>query len=473
MATLDHDDLQGFIARGYGYLPEAAYFLLHIEEAAAARRWLGRVLDLVPSSARKPEDVALHLACTREGLGALGMHEDDLQTFSLPFYEGMATERRARILGDLDGSDPARWRWGGPETSAVHVLLLLFARDAGTLEKTRADLRAGFQGVAELACLDTHPFSPAHEHFGFRDGIGQPILDGLSRTGPPENTLPPGEFILGYENDYGRLPAGPTVAPERDPGDFLPRIQVETERGPREAGDFGRNGSYLVFRQMSQDVPGFWRFIEEAARTLYGESDPAQRTRIAAKMVGRWPGGAPLAVCPEADDAAHATTDQFGYRGDLHGTRCPLGAHIRRVNPRDALEGPAADSIRVSNRHRLLRRGRPYGAPISRTLDVDEMLSADRAHEGECGLHFLCLNADLGRQFEFVQHTWIINAQFDGLYTDADPLLGPHDVSNGTFTLQREPVRERVTGMQRFVEVRGGAYFFLPGLRALRYLAAL
>jgi Dyp-type peroxidase family len=240
----------------------------------------------------------------------------------------------------------------------------------------------------------------------------------------------------------------------------------------RDSRDFGRNGTYLVFRQLSQDVQAFWNFVDEATRLEDGTSDHGGRVRMAAKMVGRWPSGAPLTLCPEMDDEEHASSDDFGYRAtDAHGHLCPRGAHIRRTNPRDALDGTPEESIKVSNRHRVLRRGRPYGAPISRSMDVDEILRAE-AH-GEVGLHFICLNADIGRQFEFVQHTWIINAKFAGQYTDADPLMGHYEELQGTFTMQGSPVRQRITKLKRFVETRGGAYFFLPGMRALKYLAEL
>ena len=471
MVQLELGDMQGLIARGYGHLLSACYLLLKIEEAPAARAWLGALAEQVTPGDRRSDDSALHAAFTCEGLRALGMGEGALKTFSREFVEGMAAEHRShRVLGDMGESAPTNWRWGGPNTEPVHALLLLFARDAEALEALCAQARTGYQGVAELARLDTHPFEPPQEHFGFSDGIAQPVVAGLSRSAPPSNTLQPGEFILGYENEYRKLPASPTVASGRDPRRLLPRVRTE---GGEEAGDFGRNGSYLVFRQMSQDVQGFWQFVDEAASQLYGTSDHERRTRMAAKMVGRWPSGAPMALCPDRDDPAQSSRDDFGYRSrDAQGAFCPVGAHVRRTNPRDALEGTPEESITVANRHRLLRRGRPYGAPVSRTADVDKILEAGQEHE-ECGLHFICLNADIARQFEFVQHTWINNAKFGGLYSDADPLLGNHNGEHGTFTLQAEPVRRRVKGMKRFVEVRGGAYFFLPGLRALRYLASL
>jgi Dyp-type peroxidase family len=486
MTQLDHDDIQGFIARGYGHLPEACYLVLSITDAATARAWLADILPLVTPSATKPADTAHHVAFTCAGLRVLGMHDEDLKTFSLPFYQGMASEHRTRVLGDIDESAPGRWRWGGPNTPEVHVLLLLFSRDADTLTAARRSIQEGYRGVTELGRLDTHVFDTPQEHFGFADGIAQPIIEGLSRTGRPENTLPPGEFILGYENAYARLPASPTVAEGRDPDAILPAVAPQRDSGEKGAHDFGRNGSYLVFRQMSQDVHGFWQFIDEAARNIYEGGEPIDRTRLAAKVIGRWPSGAPLIVSGDEDDEAEAGNDAFGYRRDLDGIGCPIGAHIRRTNPRDSVDRSmvgrdasaakirklAAESTKVSNRHRLLRRGRPYGPPVLSAGNGDEV-PADQQRSEERGLHFICLNADLARQFEFVQHTWINNTKFGGLYGDADPVVGNHDRHRGTFTIQAEPVRQRIKSMSRFVEVRGGAYFFLPGLRALHFLASL
>ena len=469
MPTLELDDIQGLVARGYGSLNAACYGVLQIDEPAAARAWLRRLAERITPGSERPEEVAIHIAFTVDGLRKMGLTDEELATFSREFWEGMADPNRAKFLGDVGESAPDRWRWGGPSTPA-DLLLLLFARDEERLASEYARLKQEWAGVSEVALLDTYMFDSPLEHFGFADGIAQPIIDGLSRTGPPENTLQPGEFILGYSNAYDKLPAAPTVAPTRDPDQILPAIQ--TVDGA-EGRDLGRNGTYLVFRELTQDVRGFWQFVSDASKALYGTSDHEKRVRVGAKMVGRWPSGAPITLCPEADNLEKATRDNFGYRdNDMAGQFCPMGAHIRRTNPRDALEGSREESITVSNRHRILRRGRPFGAPVSRSLDVDEILAADTDHEA-CGLHFIGLNTDIARQFEFIQHTWIINPKFAGLYTDPDPLMGNMDGRNGTFTMQAYPVRKRITGMKRFVDVRGGAYFFLPGLRALRYLSTL
>ena len=162
--------------------------------------------------------------------------------------------------------------------------------------------------------------------------------------------------------------------------------------------------------------------------------------------------------------------DDFGYEAqDSDGTRCPFASHLRRSNPRDSLEGGPEASTTVANRHRIVRRGRSYGPPLAEDFDIDDMLAAD--DEAERGLHFLCLSADIARQFEFTQQTWIENPKFAGMYDDPDPLMGGPPDEGSTFTIPDTPMRRRVTGMQRFVEVRGGAYFFMPSLSALRFFA--
>jgi deferrochelatase/peroxidase EfeB len=199
--------------------------------------------------------------------------------------------------------------------------------------------------------------------------------------------------------------------------------------------------------------------------------------------VGRWPSGAPLVTSPDRDEAGLANDNDFLYfASDPHGLKCPIGSHVRRSHPRDALDPePGSErSIEVGKRHRILRRGRTYGPPVVDSLEAlagGVRPTSDPLTTVERGLHFICVNTQIGRQFEFVQHTWVNNPKFDGLYEDDDPLVGSrgsaHGLPGGTFTVQREPVRTRVTGMPRFVQVRGGGYFFLPGLRAIRFLASL
>jgi Dyp-type peroxidase family len=216
---------------------------------------------------------------------------------------------------------------------------------------------------------------------------------------------------------------------------------------------------------MAQHVAKFCHFLDEATRTLDGQLDPRAGDRLAAKFVGRWQNGAPLVLSPDADDPALSKADDFGYRdNDAHGFKCPIGSHVRRSNPRDTLGPDAATALATANRHRILRRGRSYGVrPEDRRID-------DGVPRG---LHFLCLNSDIERQFEFVQQTWINNPVFGGLDGEVDPLVGNLTKGDEIFTTQADPLRTRVHNLERFVTVKGGAYFFLPSIRALRYLASL
>jgi Dyp-type peroxidase family len=478
MPVLQVDDIQGIILHGYGKLQSACFLLLNITNPAAARTWLG-ALEIRSAESRPSEtDRCINIAFTRAGLGRLGLSDELTKMLSGELCEGMAaTEHRRRILGDVGDSSPDRWEWGGTHSPEPHILLMLYARDdealAILLEEQRSRLSSS--GLESIKQLDAARLPGDKEHFGFRDGISQPGIEGFHTATSPGNTIAAGEFILGYPNAYGQYTERPLVSPAGDPAGILPEAPDDSRRR-----DLGKNGSYLVFRQLSQDAAGFWRFVDEKTRNADGSANPERRLKLAAKMVGRWPGGAPLAKSPDADAPALGKDNDFLYYGsdDRHGFKCPIGAHIRRANPRDSLEPePGSErSIEVGKRHRIIRRGRAYGAPVASSMEIPDILAAADA-SGERGLHFICFNTHIGRQFEFIQHTWVNNPKFDGLYEDDDPLIGDRGGAGrnggGTFTVQAEPVRERVTGMPRFVQVRGGAYFFMPGIRAVRFLASL
>ncbi len=296
-----------------------------------------------------------------------------------------------------------------------------------------------------------------------------------------------GEFVLGYPNEYGLYTPRPLLDPLEDPAGILP--DAEDSVGQK---DLGRNGSYLIIRQLRQDVCGFWRALDR-----YAQSDPAVRVRLAQALVGRTLQGEPLAGLhhqgilgnpPQSVD----DLNNFTYHADPTGVSCPLGAHIRRSNPRNADVPPDTDGILprllstlgldptarqldlvASTRfHRLLRRGREYGE----YLGPERALQTDAS--GEAGLHFICLNGSIERQFEFVQSAWIAGAKFDGLRDESDPLLGNRlpgldGARTDCFTLpQTDAAAMTLTGLPPFITVRGGDYFFLPGLRALRFLAS-
>jgi Dyp-type peroxidase family len=462
---VDLADLQGILRSAYGHLPYARFVFLQIAERATAQAWLRSLLDEVMTaehwvaSEQRPTR-SVQVAFTKPGLEQLGLSDATLQTFPREFYVGMADPVRSRVLGDTDDSAPAHWEVGS-ESKLPHVLLLLYADTAESREALTAQVwtsAAAADGLQEIFRQDS--FRPdAFEPFGFRDGISQPAIEGLTRAAKPgQSIVKPGEFILGYENEYGQLTPTVSVARAEDPANLLPDAA-----GKPGMKDLGRNGSFLVWRKLVQDVESFWQFLAEHTKNADGSSNEEQKTLLAAKFVGRWPSGAPLTLAPERDDPALGADEQRNNNflfmpTDAAGYGCPIGSHVRRANPRDSLKPNPRRSQVIADRHRLLRRGRPF-----------KETTADGSTRQ--GLLFIALNADLQRQFEFVQQTWLNSPKFGGLYDNKDPLAGDND-GTGTMALQSYPVRQQIHGLPRFITVSGGGYFFLPGLRALRYLAA-
>lgn len=480
---LEYQDIQGLVLHDYVELPSAVFLLCQVTDPERARRWLAGVVEQIARVGEAALDhhtraSAVHVAFTCHGLRALGVAEEVLNQFPREFREGMATLQRERLLGDRGESRAANWEWGAERDSTwtddhprpdprLHVMLLVYAQDAHTLrDQIEGLLPPGTdQGIQELKRLDTvflaGPEREADgqlvgpkEHFGFRDGIGQPHVAGMPAGNPnmplvAENTIAPGEVLLGYPNSYGEMPEGPTDT---------------------QGLGFGRNGTFLVFRQLRQDVKQFWDYV---AACSDGEADAA--IKLAAKMVGRWPDGTPLVVSPDHPEPEARTHNRFLYASDRdhpdpYGMRCPIGAHIRRTNPRDSLGEDPAQALELANQHRIIRRSRAYGPPLAENMDPQSMMRAVD-NGAERGLHFLCLNAAIDRQFEFVQSLWANNPKFGNLYDDPDPLIGVQDGQTGQFTVQGLPIRCRYANLHRFVQVRGGAYFFLPGIKAIRTLA--
>jgi Dyp-type peroxidase family len=485
--TVPLDDVQGIILRGYELLDEATFLLLTIDDAAAARTWLRNIVGRLTSARAKPDQEAINLAFTYRGLLKLGLPEDAAGAFSREFQEGMDTEHRNRVLGDtgneqdpndqLTSQAPKYWLWGNrSEAPNNHLLLMIYANGAATHRALCSSLKAELagSGLRVLREFDTKLLEGRKEHFGFRDGIAQPSVAGVIKNDVPSpaDAISTGEFLLGYPNEYGKFPPSPTVIRAVDNAPV----------------DWGCNGSYLVFRQLEQNVHAFWQYIDQAAAqpNQTAEERHAARVLWAAKMVGRWPNGAPLALTDNADQQQMTDEDKFGFgRDDPLGTRTPIGAHIRRSNPRDSLEpGPGGkgrltpeESQRVTRLHRIMRRGRDYGPPLAPSMDAADLVSAADDNEKR-GLLFLCFNANIARQFEFIQQTWINNPKFGGLYGDTDPLMGqrhPGELNQpaDTFTIQAEPVRRRCLKLPQFVRMRGGGYFFMPGLEAIKHLAQL
>jgi len=469
---LELEDTQGVILSGYKHLNFARFLFVHFLDKDKGRSWLASVLPDVATSAPRPRGAAkpkacLNLAVSCEGLSALGLSDDTLQTAPSEFQEGMSQGARPRMLGDTGDSDPSTWEIGRPGTDPIHALVMFYGETQESLDALCNRYCASPDGWKELYSQDSDRTSAA-EPFGFRDGMSQPIVEDVDwhakRGGEPP--IRAGEFMLGYLNEYDNYPPTITVAPETD----LRNVLAENVHGGTRK-DFGRNGSFLVCRKLAQDVGCFWKFAEETAGKLLGNADAAERDalkiQIAAKMVGRWPGGAPLVLSPDRDDPALQDANGFLYAyADPKGMRCPVGAHIRRSNPRDSLVPDPQTSSEVVRRHRLIRRGRPFGTPWTGTEDGQER-----------GIVFIAINADIQRQFEFIQQTWVNSPKFEGLYNNPDPISGNNEGTfqkrNGTgeMILPGSPLRTRICGIPRFVQVRGGGYFFVPSMRALRYLA--
>lgn len=370
------NDIQGIILSGYSHLFHSCNLFLTIQDDQAARQWLSAIAGDITTADRqgssagpgKKPRFAVNLALTVSGLAALGLPAAAILTFPQEFQEGMTEPSRSRRLGDNGKSDPANWEFGGtaPDGTlkdATHILLILQADTEAGLAALRAQYlaQAAKHGINLVKSESGSRLPDQKEHFGFRDGIAEPAIEGSPKN-PSDEELPikVGEFILGYPNSYGNLPPTPMVSSTLDIHKTLSPL---TQPAAVQTGllDMGRNGSYLVFRKLHQDVANFRRFF-------HGQfADPVEAKLMMAKAVGRWPSGAPLALAPDRDDSKVSElpkSNHFGYSSDPHGYGCPLGAHVRRSNPRDSLGDNATESLTNVNRHRIIRRGISYGEPL-------------------------------------------------------------------------------------------------------------
>ncbi|HVJ21577.1 MAG TPA: hypothetical protein VM686_39505 [Polyangiaceae bacterium] len=458
--AMELSDIQGLVFYGYARQPFARYYMITFGDEADPRDWLSRLMHRVSSAdgGERSDSVRINVAFSASGLSGLGLDEEALTSFPREFVQGMAHPERSIALGDYGDDAPEGWEFGGGQGPRIDALLMLYCPSQSELGERHAEVvesleRHGLTYVAQDAEIP----ADGREHFGFADGLTNPVVKGgpikpdKNRFDPP---IRPGEVLLGHKNAYGKLPFSPHAPMKRSTRDLPPRCE-----GGR-AVDLGFNGSYLVVRKLEQDVSGFWSFAEEQARKAGASDAKAWSKYFAARLVGRWPNGMPLVHAPENEDPVRLA-NEFGYRElDPHGLRCPMGAHIRRSNPRDSMGDDGDTSLGRSNLHRIMRRGRVYSEA-----------------NGRKGLMFMALNANLRRQFEFIQQTWINNPKFGGLCAERDPLVGryPYDIEGErlqrVFTRALLPARERCVGLPSFVRVRGGGYFFLPSLRALSYLA--
>ena len=520
-----HDALtQGIVVSGFSKLPSAqALFLFDAGEAdGSAAGWLRTLAQVAPisdASGREARAAAIAFTCT--GLQKLGLGDEMLATFSAPFREGMYQDDRLRRLGDrIDGKWQGTVIEGGPRWSGniplrklkpsdpdgfrgrpkdpeelrvttpiiVHALLLLYDKDVTSVQ-TWADEVTGSLAphgirIAHRLLLDLQldENDIGREHFGFADGLSQPIpfgedkgdgtrddcvilSDGTPATRDRWHGVPLGEILLGHINGHHENAPGPLV-----PKDFDGKGEaagLTPESAPEGFLNFGLDGSYLVVRELQQNVAAFWTSMAEGAARIQAH-DPsatyASAEWLSERVIGRNIDGHLL--CPSgylAKDEHGVPQNAFGFiQTDPHGHGCPPGSHVRRANPRDGLamdEASAQTLLDAANNHRILRRGRKYGPKVG---------TGDPLDQEERGLLFMCLNTDIARQFEFVQQTWLLNSNFATLFDETDPLVGP----KGHFTIREKPLR-RIIEVETFVRMAGGEYFFLPSIPALEYLACL
>jgi Dyp-type peroxidase family len=514
LSSLESLEIQSLMFGGLNFLKEGSALLFGLaDDQSAAKAWLGELLPSIRFSDGRTWPDAITLGLAASALHKLGLPDESVATFPAAFVDGMAAPWRARVLGDTGESAPQTWRWG-KQTDEIDGVLLLYAKTREELDKLREHAAATLRKHGHAVCR-TVPFetlqSTQHEPFGFADGISQPVIRGTYkalRGADPIHIVEAGEFILGYPDNRGYTPPGPTLNAIHDPANLLPVVALAASDFSNNTvnidRDLGRNGSFLAIRELEQDVDEFRDYCRKEGERLQhdfpeGVSAPREEF-IAAKIVGRWRDGSPLVRYPRysAADApvpAHplsragagvATSSQkltvqipvapgplsagagantepkfepdndflFGIE-DPQGLRCPLGAHIRRANPRESFNPGSHEQIEITNRHRIIRVGRFY---------VPEP-------EQRRGLFFMCLNGDIERQFEFVQQTWVGGSSFHGLSNERDPLVGGRSDAKD-YTIPKSDGPMRLKDLPSFVRTRGGGYFFLPGRRTMEYLAS-
>ena len=550
---LNLNDIQGNVIRAYGRysFPFARYFFFNFPNVMAGRAFLDQVRLKVTTAARWPDKKSkprctTNIALTFPGMVALKLPTRTLQALPDDFIEGMRA--RAFILGDRDASktekeiggnwnahwDPI-WRDNrNPDTpdrdADVHMLVTLNAQSSEIAgdqphpmleERTQWLLQAaketkvktlggvGAEGkdiYQSASAIFTHVngdvVPTAKEHFGYTDGIGDPVFEGqLTEEAMKKAVIGRGKFMDGK---WQPLATGEFLLGHADESQELPRTAAPAQ--------FMHNGTFMSYRKLHENVGTFEAVIhEEAARyaAVMGISPEEAGETIRAKMCGRWSDGVPLSRVPTHQEwvafrekkgfndpkdghkkqAAYLRSTEprdFTYADDLAGYKCPLGAHMRRVNTRDYLDPhnqnfldqesdektdqPKQDKKKkqpnsaLNKRRRILRRGLPYGPP---NLD-------HRDDKVEQGIIMMVLCASLSRQFEFVQQQWIQYGLDFHQGNDTCPMLGNHD-RHQRFTIPSDPGSRKppyvMTKLRNFVECRGGDYFFIPSMMALRMMA--
>jgi Dyp-type peroxidase family len=438
--TLELHEIQATVLRQRPAPYFGTHVLLRIDDPRAGRELLRRVTPYVDSAADwwKAANAWLAIGISCTGLEALGLPPDSLQSFPEPFRVGMAA--RARQLGDEGVNDPKNWdRPFG--TGDIHIGLSAFSDSEEKRRRVIAIAREHYERFSGVSVLHTQDFGAQPgdlNPLGYKDGIDQPAIEGSCVEPLPGQGRPikAGEFILGYPGEAGV----PLSMPQPD--------------------ILGRNGTYVGLRKYQSRVGAFNRFLRANGST------EEERELLAAKLVGRWRSGAPLTLAPDVDNRALGADPQrnndFNYANDPRGRQVPLGSHIRRMNPRDTELARLTDV----NLHRLIRRGTTYGPPY------DPYALSEEADEIPRGAYFLFISAKAMATIEFLQQEWINDGNFIGAGSERDPIIGLQN-DGATFTIPKQPVRRRVHGIETFNVLRGGEYFFMPSLSALRWLGEL
>lgn len=453
MSKLDPTDIQGFVLRGYTF-PFARYLLLEIL-AMGGREFIAKLIKEITTGEHwdqgKPR-TTVNVAFTYKGLLKLELPEPSLQSFPSEFVQGM--KARGAILCDTGRNAPDRWEpiW---RNERVDAWLGVYAESKPELERQCADLQglmastngAEVVGSQDAGALVVDGKVTTKEHFGFTDGFGNPDYTGVRRDTQPGQgklgddgkwvPLATGELLLGYADEAGELPTAP-----------IPHL-------------LANNGTFMVYRKIHQNVQKFRDYLHAKGK-LYGDKE-----KLASKFIGRWRDGTPIEISPNAPNPDLVKDKEknvnFTFGNDPDGVRCPIGAHVRRTNPRDAF----GFGGKLVNRRRIARRGLPYGPYASEEQIVDDA--------EERGLIFIVINASIFRQFEFIQQQWIEYGNDAHLGNDKDILMGNHD-GTGKSVIQGSDDPSNApficASLPNFVELRGGNYFFVPSITALRMIAA-
>jgi Dyp-type peroxidase family len=436
----------------------------------------------------------MNLALTAPGLQRLGVPPEELGAFPPSFNAGMAAQAQGN--GDVGANAPEHWiaPFG---TQSVHALVQLAADSARDL---------AFEELRQVDALVAHGLVllyaqrgrartdlPGHEHFGFKDGVSQPNIRGLDPAGPldadhgadGQPLIWPGEFVLGYPTQRGPTEPAPPIPGPPDYGSSdggapppLASPAASPEPGPPSSAGpaWTADGSFLVFRRLRQDVAAFSAYLEQLV-----ETEGITTALAGAKLLGRYRSGCPLEhtasepadldpqlADPSAGDPsllAEPQVNDFDYDADPDGALVPRAAHIRKVNPRReaAPGGIAADS----DSHRLLRRGIAYGAPYDPGAPAGSPHAGEVAYPHDRGLLFLCYQASIERQFEFVQRLWVNNPNFPQSGDGHDPVIAQL-ADPRAFSVPG--LRDPELSVPQFVTTTGGEYFFAPSISALRML---